>query len=172
MSAAKALEVDQWIATQACEALRHTVPDSQLLRMRWVLTFKSAGNEAEHAGKMKATARIVILGFSDPHLLEVETASPAMSRLSKQLFLQMCSTRRWRALKADVKSAFLQAESPQRDRRVYARPLRDACGKDESFKQGCSSSSPQLLRSGQCSKGVVPRCPSHSREFGCRKTGE
>ncbi|CAE7345527.1 GIP [Symbiodinium sp. KB8] len=123
MSEAKALEVDQWIAAQACEAVRHVIPDSQLLRMRWVLTFKSAGSDTANAGKMKAKARIVILGFSDPHLLEVETASPAMSRLSRQLFLQMCSTRRWRALKADVKSAFLQAESPQRDRQVYARPI-------------------------------------------------
>ena len=123
MAEAKALEVDQWISTQACEAVRHVVPDSQLLRMRWVLTFKSAGSDTANAGKMKAKARIVILGFSDPHLLEVETASPAMSRLSRQLFLQMCSTRRWRAMKADVKSAFLQAESPQRDRQVYARPI-------------------------------------------------
>ena len=113
----------QWISTQACEAVRHVVPDSQLLRMRWVLTFKSAGSDAATAGKMKAKARTVILGFSDPHLLEVETASPAMSRLSRQLFLQMCSTKRWRAVKADVKSAFLQAESPQRDRHVYARPI-------------------------------------------------
>ena len=38
MSEAKALEVDQWIAAQACEAVRHVIPDSQLLRMRWVLT--------------------------------------------------------------------------------------------------------------------------------------
>ena len=64
MSAAKSLEVDQSVATQAWEAVRHTV---QLLRMRWVLTFESAGNEPD--------TRIVILGFSDPHLLEVETAS-------------------------------------------------------------------------------------------------
>ena len=129
MSAAKALEVDQWIATQACEAVRHTVPESQLPKMRWVLTFKSAGNEPENSGKMKAKARIVILGFSDPHLLEVETASPAMSRLSRQLFLQMCSTQRWRGLKADVKSAFLQAESPQQDRRIYARPVEELATK-------------------------------------------
>ena len=124
---AKTLEVDQWVKTQACAAVQDTIPEDQLLRMHWVLTFKGAESEKDDKGnenpKIKAKARIVILGFSDPHLLEAPTASPAMSRLSRQLFLQLCSVRKWRALKADVRAAFLQARSPQREQPIFARPV-------------------------------------------------
>ncbi|CAE7185545.1 unnamed protein product [Symbiodinium microadriaticum] len=60
----------QWISTQACEAVRHVVPDSQLLRMRWVLTFKSAGSDAATAGKMKAKDkdRKVVVGIVTSHV--------------------------------------------------------------------------------------------------------
>ncbi|CAE7354948.1 unnamed protein product [Symbiodinium sp. KB8] len=60
MAEAKALEVDQWISTQACEAVRHVVPDSQLLRMRWVLTFKSAGSDTANAGRDSIASHVQV----------------------------------------------------------------------------------------------------------------
>ena len=71
--------------------------------MRWVLTFKQASQEGDGAqpeapqnpsgprDKIKAKARIVILGYSDPNLLEASTVCPAMSRLSRQLLLNMAA---------------------------------------------------------------------------------
>ena len=57
---------------------------SRIMRMRWVLVFKAADK-----GQVKAKARIVILGFSDPDVGLINTKSPTMSRRSRQLLLQL-----------------------------------------------------------------------------------
>ena len=88
MDSAKALEVDNWMKTMAVKAAKKFVPQKELLRMRWVLTFKSSSEADAVQGTppsqdcVKAKARIVILGYSDPHLLDASSVSPAMSRLS------------------------------------------------------------------------------------------
>ena len=50
----------------------------RLLSMRWVLTRKSDGS---------AKARLVVLGFMAPNITEVESASPTMSKTSRNLVL-------------------------------------------------------------------------------------
>ncbi|CAE7407625.1 RE1 [Symbiodinium natans] len=137
MDEAMKVEVDNWMKTQAVRAVQKFLPQRELLKMRWVLTFKSAPDESAEpkdgqpasdspkasGERIKAKARIVILGYSDPNLLEANTVSPAMSRLSRQLLLNMASVRKWDILCGDVKSAFLQAKSPQGQRCVFAAPV-------------------------------------------------
>ncbi|CAE7230659.1 RE1 [Symbiodinium necroappetens] len=130
MDEAMQVEVDNWLKTLAVKAAQQYVPRKELLRMRWVLTFKQASSEADpeknvdsKKEKIKAKARIVILGYSDPNLLEASTVSPAMTRLSRQLLLNMASVCRWEIQCGDVKSAFLQAKSPQENRGIFATPV-------------------------------------------------
>ena len=158
MDEAMKVEVDNWMKTMAVKAARQYVPQRELLKMRWVLTFKSAAQESNDANgsspevhkdnavqgeRMKAKARIVILGYSDPNLLEATTVSPAMTRLSRQLLLNMAAAKKWDILCGDVKSAFLQAKSPQADRCIFAAPVPEL-SKALNLREGQAV---QLLRS-------------------------
>ena len=138
MDSAESLEVENWLRTVAVRAAKKFVPQKELLKMRWVLTFKSSGEEESKdqqtdgsdqrkggGERVKATVRIVILGYSDPNLLDATTVSPSMSRLSRQLLLNMVSVKRWQLVCCDVKSAFLQAKSPQAARGVFAAPVEE-----------------------------------------------
>ena len=46
--------------------------------------------------KVKCKARIVLLGYSDPGLGELFTSAPTITRRSRQLFLSMCTLKRWK----------------------------------------------------------------------------
>ncbi|CAE7805002.1 unnamed protein product, partial [Symbiodinium sp. CCMP2456] len=121
MNVAKTAELDSWIAKKVVKAACPSIKPDQALRMRWVYTFKNAGED--QPGKLKAKARIVILGLSDPQLLEQDTSSPSLSRLSKMLLLNAATAYKWRVLSGDVKTAFLQAKSPERLHPLYCQPL-------------------------------------------------
>eukprot|EP00439_Symbiodinium_sp_Y106_P058651 s5262_g8.t1 len=131
MDSAKSLEVENWLRTVAVRAAKKFVPQRELLKMHWVLTFKSSGEEESKdqrksgGEQVKAKARIVILGYSDPNLLDATTVSPSMSRLSRQLLLNMVAVKKWELICGDVKSAFLQAKSPQEARGVFAAPVEE-----------------------------------------------
>ena len=87
MKEAKQLEVDQWIIRKVCAKADVQIPANRLMRMRWVLTFK-AGDSADY---VKAKARIVLLGYSDPDLTELVTAAPTLSRRGKMLLLNLAT---------------------------------------------------------------------------------
>ena len=121
MKEAKQLEVDQWIIRKVCAKADVQIPANRLMRMRWVLTFK-AGDSADY---VKAKARIVLLGYSDPDLTELVTAAPTLSRRGKMLLLNLATHKRWDCLKADAKSAFLQGSSNQAKRNIFAVPVEE-----------------------------------------------
>ena len=120
MDEAKKAEVQAWVASKVAKAAQAKVSMDEALRMRWVYTFKAVTDDPS---KIKAKARIVVLGFSDPALLERETSSPALTRTSKMLLLNLAVARRWRIMAGDVRTAFLQAKSQDRVHPLYARPL-------------------------------------------------
>ena len=72
----------------------------RVMKMRWVLTYKSDG---------RAKARLVVLGFQAPNLVETQASSPTLSKLGKLLLLTVVANNRWMLESADVASAFLQA---------------------------------------------------------------
>ncbi|CAE7794276.1 RE2 [Symbiodinium sp. CCMP2592] len=137
MAEAKSLEVAQWVQLKVCKRVAEHVPESQLLRMRWVLTFKEADPTEAGNPQVKAKARIVILGYSDPGLLEDTTASPTMSKLTRQLMLNLACIRRWAIYSADVRTAFLQARPTDRGRRLLAKPLPELAEKLGLTPQEC-----------------------------------
>eukprot|EP00435_Cladocopium_sp_Y103_P025486 s1363_g6.t1 len=71
----------------------------RLMSMRWVLTRKSDG---------AAKARLVVLGFMAPNITEVETASPTMSKTSRNLIIAAAACLGFILKGGDVTSAFLQ----------------------------------------------------------------
>eukprot|EP00439_Symbiodinium_sp_Y106_P084240 s635_g25.t1 len=111
MDEAKTAEISSWIVNVSSE---------EALKMRWVYTFKAVTDDPS---KVKAKARIVVLGFSDPSLLDRDTSSPALTRTSKMLLLNFAVAKRWRLMAADVRTAFLQAKAQDRVHPLYARPL-------------------------------------------------
>ncbi|CAK8996451.1 Retrovirus-related Pol polyprotein from transposon RE1 (Retro element 1) (AtRE1) [Includes: Protease RE1, partial [Durusdinium trenchii] len=111
---AKHLEVQQWLTASAVKRITGDYPKDRLVRMRWVLTYKENG---------AAKGRIVLIGFEDPDLGSIQSSAPTMSKRTRQLALQYSSIMRWRLLKGDVKSAFLQGDPDEADRALYARPV-------------------------------------------------
>ena len=111
---AKEAEISQWLTAAAVRRALGPVPKGRQVQMRGVLTYKDTG---------APKARIVLIGYQDPDLESIQSAAPTMSRRSRQLALQYASTRSWRTLKADVKAAFLQGESTEENRQLYATPL-------------------------------------------------
>ena len=84
--------------------------------MRWIFTIKH---------DISAKARLVIIGYQDPDLGELATASPTMSRRTRGLFLTMCSLHGWDALKGDVRAAFLQGMESEEERMIFSKPVRE-----------------------------------------------
>ena len=101
---AQAVEVTNVVRERAVRALTAqevaTVDHSKAMAMRWVLTRKQSG---------AAKARLVVLGFQAPNLLEVETAAPTLSTTGRHVLLTAASNARMVVESGDVTSAFLQS---------------------------------------------------------------
>ncbi len=121
--AAKQKEVKNYILAKVFEKIPfHQRPSrDQVLKMRWVLTWKF---DKENNDK-KAKARAVILGYQDPKYELRATASPTMTRTTRQLFLTICAAYDFTTEKGDVSGAFLQGRQFQDN--VFVEPLREIC---------------------------------------------
>jgi hypothetical protein len=116
---AKNKEIDQWLATETVrKILRHKVPEENILRCRWVLTYKDLDSvDAAREGKnKKAKARLVILGYEDPDLTNIPRDSPTLQKESRSLLLQMSASKKWKIRSFDIKTAFLRGS--RRDNRL------------------------------------------------------
>jgi hypothetical protein len=111
---AQAKELSQ-VATS--RALRNLTKDEEInldynriMNMRWVLTFK--GNGA-------AKARLVILGFQAHNICEVETSSPTMGKVGRNMLLALCAALNLKLQAGDVTSAFLQTDESLEGQDLY-----------------------------------------------------
>ena len=128
LAKAKDKEVQNYLRNQAVEAIakEYDVPVSELMRMRWVITVKEYPD-----GSNRVKARLCILGFQDPDLeAEVmETATPTPNRRTRNIFFAACAQRRFKILKADVTSAFLQGDPLTEPKHcIPVKELADALG--------------------------------------------
>ena len=108
---AKAKEIDSWLSTDTVRRiLRNQVPEGQLLRSRWVLTWKSldAVEQKETGLNRKPKARLVILGFEDPMIDSLPRDSPTLGKDSRMLALQCIASHRWSVRSFDIRTAFLR----------------------------------------------------------------
>ena len=127
---AKAKEIESWLSTETvCKILRNKVPRENVMRCRWILTWKDADpSEVSHDGqrphqqlphvqapRLKAKARLVVLGFEDPMVDQIPRDSPTMSKLSRVLILQHAASMGYDIGSFDIKTAFLRGtENSQR----------------------------------------------------------
>ena len=117
---AKDKELQSWIDTEAiATVLRRKIPPEQILRCRWILSWKDAETnshlsaEGRKPPNRKAKARLVVLGFEDPLLAELERDSPTLTKLSRSLLLQIASSKHWTIGSFDVRTAFLRGRADQ-----------------------------------------------------------
>ena len=119
MKEAKGIEIQEWISSKVCRAALGPIPQDRLMRMRWVLVLKGTNDPKV----VKAKARLVVIGFTDPDLgLEV-VRSPTLTRRGRQCLLQMAIHRNWSTLKSDAKAAFLQTGDTQLHRQIFGMPV-------------------------------------------------
>lgn len=124
---AKEKELDSWLATDTVRRiLRNQVPEGQLLRSRWVLTWKPLDPEDQQkCGKThKPKARLVTLGYEDPMIDSLPRDSPTLGRDSRMLALQCIASHRWTARSFDIRTAFLR-ESRQDSRILGIEPTNE-----------------------------------------------
>ena len=128
---AKHKEVQNWLQTGTiARILKNQIPEEQILRCRWILTWKpldavdqeSVLKETGKRKTHKAKARLVVLGYLDPKIDEIPRDSPTLSRPSRMLLLQMISSMGWSLQSFDIKAAFLQGK-PQSDRIIGIHPV-------------------------------------------------
>ena len=107
---AKNSEVTNWITTgTVMKILRNSIPPEEVLRCRWVLTWKPVESDADNPEpSRKAKARLVVLGYMDPSIDSIPRDSPTLGRHAKMLILQMIASHGWTLQSFDVKAAFLQ----------------------------------------------------------------
>ena len=101
---AKEKELTCWLQTSAVRRiLRQKLNPDQILRSRWVLTWKTPDNDAD---PRKAKARLVVLGYEDPQLTNVARDSPTLTREGRATVLQSIASQKWRLQSFDIKTAF------------------------------------------------------------------
>ena len=108
---AKKKELTCWLSTSAVRRiLRTSLNPEQILRSRWVLTWKAPENPND---PKKAKARLVVLGYQDPKLTEVIRDSPTLSREGRSIVLQSIASYCWELQSFDIKTAFLRGKADE-----------------------------------------------------------
>ena len=82
------------------------------MRVRWVLTWRDPPEESPHEPR-KAKARLVVLGYTDPDLVDVPRDSPTLSSKARQSLYAICAANCWKLCKGDAKTTFLQGEKSE-----------------------------------------------------------
>ena len=108
---AKNKEINSWLTTETVRRIaRSQIPEDQILRSRWVLTWKPQEPDPKNpdAPSHKPKARLVILGYEDPNLESLARDSPTLGKDSRTLILQYAASSRWRIRSFDIQTAFLR----------------------------------------------------------------
>ena len=107
---AKMKEIQSWLTTETVRRIaRNQIPEDQILRSRWVLTWKPVEpNEQDPSPPSKPKVRLVILGYEDPELESLARDSPTMGKDSRTLILQFAASAKWKIRSFDIQTAFLR----------------------------------------------------------------
>eukprot|EP00435_Cladocopium_sp_Y103_P040825 s2199_g11.t1 len=109
---AKDAELNCWIQTSALKPiLRKQLNPDQILKSRWILTWKAINEEDPTQPQRKAKARLVVLGYQDPQLCNVARDSPTLTREGRHSVLQTIASQNWLLSSFDIKTAFLRGQA-------------------------------------------------------------
>lgn len=109
-AATRESEVANWLKTGTVQRMfRNQIPPEQVLKRRWILTWKPIEERDRDPKKAQKTsqakARLVVLGYLDPKITEVPRDSPTLNRHSKMLLLQLIASMSWDLRSFDIKAA-------------------------------------------------------------------
>ena len=111
---AKSKELSSWVQTNAIKRiLRSRLNPSQILKSRWVLTWKHP--DPQDVSVKKAKARLVVLGYQDPMLTKVSRDSPTLSKEGRATVLQTIASCQWKLRSFDISTAFLRGKADDRN---------------------------------------------------------
>ena len=111
-SLAKEAEISCWLQTSALKpVLRKHLNPEQILKSRWVLTWKNMDTADSSGNSKKAKARLVVLGYQDPGLTEVQRDAPTLTREGRHTVLQWIASYQWTLTSFDIKTAFLRGKA-------------------------------------------------------------
>ena len=125
---AKNQEIDSWISTGTiAKILRHQLPMENIMRCRWILTWKSVDEEESKTigSHRKPKARLVVLGYEDPQIDSIPRDSPTMWKLSRMFVLQTAASQKWTIESFDIKNAFLRGTDLSQDRKLAIEPPKE-----------------------------------------------
>jgi chemotaxis protein histidine kinase CheA len=114
-----------WIDNKAWKVVPMEVArEGEVVPARFIQRWKP---KPEHPNGRVANARVILQGFRHSDVLnkELETESPTLSRVGRMSIMSMVIHKQWRLLSADVKSAFMQADSIDEETRIYIQPSAD-----------------------------------------------
>ena len=110
---AKDKELQSWLDTGTIQKIcRHQIPKENVLRCRWLLTWKDMGDTEKVTKAPKA--RLIVLGYEDPQLCELDRDSPTLSKLARMLILQFAASSGWDIGSFDIRTAFLRGSDDSR----------------------------------------------------------
>ena len=95
------------------EAANVRVRTQRILPSRFVITHKP---DDKTPGQYVVKARWCIRGYLDPDATLLRTQSPTLSAEALGLVLQLCSSKAWNLVIADIEGAFLQGDKLERER--------------------------------------------------------
>ena len=113
--AAKQKEIENWKKNSVFEEV--AFDDQDLISTRWVITTK------EKDAVMITKARLVARGFEDQATDKGKVDSPTCSKESLSLLLSIVSMKKWQCQAIDIKTAFLQGKTLERE--VYLKPPKE-----------------------------------------------
>ena len=148
---AMAREVNEVLEGQALRALHDEAEVKQAewmkercIDMRWILTWKAVEDPVPppkgeptvltRCGEHKAKARVVLIGYKHPDLVkknpythrpELETASPTLSKVGRNMILQGAALDEFEMESADAKSAFIQADRHEEKNQIWVRVVNE-----------------------------------------------
>ena len=112
--AAKAKEIQSWLDTETIQRIcRGQIPRENVLKCRWLLTWKENTDDAEKPAR-SPKARLIVLGYQDPLLCELERDSPTLSKLARMFIFQYAASCAWQIGSFDICTAFLRGSDDQR----------------------------------------------------------
>ena len=136
-------EVSSFLKTEAVrrcmnyEERQQAKQSGRILKSRWVLVWKGVPEESREEaikdaqeneksvhtkdGTRKAKARIVVLGYQHPDLLDpsLATTAPVQSQLVRNLSLCVVAQRKWQLEGLDMSTAFLQTGKTEEKRHIW-----------------------------------------------------
>ena len=128
--AAKQKEISSWLDTATVSKIaRNRIPPECILRSRWILTWKDgatnshlSNSSAQGNSQRVPKARLVVLGYEDPELHNVQRDSPTLTKSGRSLILQYAANMKWEIASFDIKTAFLRGTA-SKDRVLGLEPV-------------------------------------------------